>query len=116
MARSPLTVYLPRADLAKLDNLARRAGIARSAFAGDAIRARLIDAPDNPISHEDRLNRLSAAVEELIAIHPDAEAIRSRLADRFAAPNQPIQMGTFHVRSSDDAPHPRSCLEGTAKT
>ena len=48
MARLPLTVYLPRAELAKLETLARRAGIARSAFAGEAIRARLIDTPSDP--------------------------------------------------------------------
>jgi predicted transcriptional regulator len=85
MARLPLTVYLPRAELARLDTLARRAGIARSAFAAQAIRARLIDAPESTDSLEDRINRLRAAVEELISAHPDAEAIRSRLALRFAA-------------------------------
>ncbi len=90
MARLPLTVYLPRAELARLDTLARRAGIARSAFAADAIRARLIEAPDEIGSLEDQINRLRAAVEELISIHPDAEAIRTRLAHRFAIPNQPI--------------------------
>ena len=89
MARLPLTVYLPRTELARLEALARRAGIARSAFAANAIRASLIDAPADADSLEDQIDRLRAAVEDLISIHPDTEAIRSRLANRFAAPNQP---------------------------
>ena len=89
MARLPLTVYLPRAELIKLEGLARRSGIARSAFAAGAIRARLIDETDSPHSVEDRLDYLSMAVEALITIHPDAEAIRSRLAHRSASPDQP---------------------------
>ena len=99
MARLPLTVYLPRAELAKLDTLARRAGIARSAFAGDAIRARLIDTPSDSVGQGDLISFLSAAVEELISIHPDAEAIRSRLAYRFASPNQPEPDGNSPCQS-----------------
>ena len=87
MARLPLTVYLPRAELAKLDTLARRAGIARSAFAGDAIRARLVDTPGDSTGQGDLVGFLGAAVEELLSVHPDGEAIRSRLAHRVALPN-----------------------------
>jgi hypothetical protein len=100
MARLPLTVYLPHADLARLATLARRAGVARSAFAGDAIRAKLIDAPGESIGQDGQLNFVSAAVEELISIHPDSEAIRSRLAQRFAFPNQPNSEGNFPCPNS----------------
>lgn len=99
MARLPLTVYLPRAELAKLDTLARRAGIARSAFAGDAIRSRLVDTPGYSIGQGDLVGFLRAAVEELLSVHPDGDAIRSRLAHRFASPNQAKPEGNVSCQS-----------------
>lgn len=83
MARLPLTVYLPRADLVRLEARARSLGLARSALAGRAITA-LLDSRDG---HEtvltDQLQFLRAATEEMIAAHPDSEAIRARLAARL---------------------------------
>lgn len=99
MARLPLTIYLLRAELAKLDPLARCAGIARSAFAGDAIRARLVDTPGDAIGLGDLVGFLGAAVEELLSAHPDGEAIRSRLAHRVVSPNQSKPEGDVSCQS-----------------
>lgn len=83
MARLPLTVYLPRADLVRLEVRARSLGLARSALAGSAITA-LLDGRDG---HETvlagQLQFLRAAAEELIAAHPQSDAIRARLAARL---------------------------------
>ena len=90
MARLPLTVYLPRADLARLEARARAVGLARSALAGNAIKALL----DGNVAGEteliEQLRFLRIATEELIAAHPQSEAIRTRLAARLAASAQPV--------------------------
>jgi hypothetical protein len=84
MARLPLTVYLARAELIRLDARARTAGLARSAWAGDAIRAALGDmATREGILHEHLLH-LHVSSDELIAAHPDSENIRLRVAARCA--------------------------------
>ena len=83
MARLPLTVYLLRADLVRLEVRARSLGLARSALAGSAIRA-LLDGRDGHDSVlSDQLQFLRAATEELIAAHPHSDAIRARLAARL---------------------------------
>lgn len=89
MARLPLTVYLPRADHARLEARARTAGLARSALAGNAIKALLDgkDAGDTALA--DQLRFLRLATEELIAAHPLSEAIRTRLAARLTASASP---------------------------
>ncbi len=74
MARLPLTVYLPRADLARLEARARAVGLARSALAGNAIKA-LLDGKDvGDTALADQLRFLRLATEELIAVHPQSEA------------------------------------------
>ena len=89
MARLPLTVYLPRADRARLEARARAVGLARSALAGDAIKA-LLDGRDlGDSTRASQLEFLRLATEELIAVHPQSQAIRTRLAARLAASARP---------------------------
>ena len=89
MARLPLTVYLPRADQARLEARARAVGLARSALAGNAIKV-LLDGKDvGDAALADQLWFLRHATEELIAVHPQSEAINTRLAARLAASAQP---------------------------
>lgn len=89
MARLPLTVYLPRSDLARLEARARAVGLARSALAGNAIKA-LLDGKDvGDCALPCQLEFLRLATEELIAVHPQSEAIRTRLAARLAASARP---------------------------
>ena len=89
MARLPLTVYLPRGDLARLEARARAVGLARSALAGNAIKA-LLDGKDvGDTALADQLRFLRLATEELIVAHPHSEAIRTRLAARLAASARP---------------------------
>ena len=89
MARLPLTVYLPRADLARLEARARAVGLARSALAGNAIKA-LLDGKDvGDTTLACQLEFLRLATEELIAVHPQSQAIRTRLAARLAASVRP---------------------------
>lgn len=85
MARLPLTVYLPRADLARLETRARAVGIARSSLAGNAIKALLDGKEAGDTALADQLRFFRFATEELIAVHPQSEAIRTRLAVRLAA-------------------------------
>ena len=89
MARLPLTVYLPRADLARLEARARVVGLARSALAGNAIKALLDgkDVGDSALACQ--LEFLRFATEELIGAHPQSEAIRTRLAVRLTASTRP---------------------------
>ncbi len=82
MARLPLTVYLARADLIKLDARARSAGLARSAWAGNAIRSALGEGANRDDLLFDHLQHLRAASDELIAAHPAAMELRQRIADR----------------------------------
>ena len=89
MARLPLTVYLPRADLARLEARARAAGLARSALAGSAIKALLDGNEAGETARAEQLRFLRIAIEELIAAHPQSEAIRTRLAARLAPSAQP---------------------------
>jgi hypothetical protein len=84
MARLPLTVYLARADLARLEARARSVGLARSALAGSAIKALLDDNEAGETMLAAQLRFLRIATEELIAAHPQSEAIRTRLAARLA--------------------------------
>ena len=89
MARLPLTVYLPRAELARLEARARAVGLARSALAGNAIKALLDGKVEGETALADQLRFLRCATEELIVAHPQSEAIRTRLAARLAASAQP---------------------------
>lgn len=89
MARLPLTVYLLRADLARLEARARAVGLARSALAGNAIKALLDGNEAGEIAFAEQLRFLRLATEELIAAHPQSETIRNRLAARLAASAQP---------------------------
>jgi hypothetical protein len=89
MAKYPLTVYLPRVDLTKLEMLARQSGVTRSAFANDAIQTKLQATSDNVATQHDKLTILGAAVEELIARHPEGDAIRLRLSERLPNFNLP---------------------------
>jgi hypothetical protein len=84
MARLPLTVYLARADLIRLDARARTAGLARSAWAGNAIRSALGDGANRDDLLFDHLRHLRAASDELIAAHPAATELRQRIAARCA--------------------------------
>jgi hypothetical protein len=84
MARLPLTVYLARADFIRLDARARTAGLARSAWAGNAIRSALCDGANRDDLLLDQLRHLRAASDELIAEHPAAADLRQRIADRCA--------------------------------
>ena len=90
MARLPLTVYLPRADLARLEARARGVGLARSALAGNAIKALLDGNEAGATALSEQLRFLRLATEELIAVHPHSEAIRNRLAARLAVSAQPV--------------------------
>ena len=90
MARLPLTVYLPRADLARLQARARAVGLARSALAGSAIKALLDGNEAGDTALTEQLRFLRIAAEELIAVHPQSEAIRTRLAARLSATAQPV--------------------------
>ncbi|NJS14195.1 MAG: ribbon-helix-helix protein, CopG family [Sphingopyxis sp.] len=76
MAKLPVTAYLLRAELAKLDELARAARLTRSTFLCNAIRSKLADQPNAVVG--DEVGFLRAAVQELIGLHPDAAAIRAR--------------------------------------
>lgn len=89
MARLPLTVYLARADLVRLEARARSVGLARSALAGNAITALLDGNEAGETVLADQLRFLRFAAEELIAAHPQSEAIRTRLAARLAPSLQP---------------------------
>ena len=89
MARLPLTVYLPRADLARLEARARAVGLARSALAGNAIKALLDGKEVGDSALACQLEFLRLATEELIAVHPQSQAIRTRLTARLAASAQP---------------------------
>ena len=84
MARLPLTVYLARADLIKLDARARSAGLARSAWAGNAIRSALGDGANREDLLLVHFRHLRAASDELIAAHPAAVELRQRIAERCA--------------------------------
>ena len=90
MARLPLTVYLPRADLARLEIRARSLAMARSALAGHAIRALLDGRDGHDLALAEQLQFLRAAIEELINAQPQADAIRARLVERFD-PTSPAQ-------------------------
>ena len=90
MARLPLTVYLARADLVRLEARARTVGLARSALAGSAIKALLDGNEAGEAALAEQLRFLRLATEELIAAHPQSEAIRTRLAVRLAASVQPV--------------------------
>ena len=89
MARFPLTVYLPRADLVRLEARARAAGLARSALADSAIKALLDGNEAGETALTEQLRFLRLATEELIAAHPQSETIRTRLAARLAPSAQP---------------------------
>ena len=89
MARLPLTVYLARADLVRLEARARSAGLARSALAANAISALLNGDEAGEIALAADLLFLRRATEELIAAHPQSEAIRTQLAARLARAAQP---------------------------
>ena len=89
MARLPLTVYLPRGELARLEARAHAVGLARSALAGSAIKALLDGKEVGGTALADQLRFLRFAIEELIVAHPQSEAIRTRLAARLAASAQP---------------------------
>ena len=89
MARLPLTVYLPRADIARLEARARAVGLARSALAGNAIKALLDGKEVGDTMLAEQLCFLRLATEELIAVHPQSEAIRTRLAARLAGSARP---------------------------
>ena len=89
MARLPLTVYLLRADLARLEARARGIGLARSALAGSAIKALLDGNEAGETMLAGQLRFLRIAAEELIAAHPQSEAIRTRLAARLASSPAP---------------------------
>ena len=89
MARLPLTVYLARADLARLEARARSAGLARSALTANAIKAMLDGNEAGEAALAAQLLFLRLATEELIAAHPQSEAIRTRLAARLATLPQP---------------------------
>ena len=90
MARLPLTVYLARADLVRLEARARAAGLARSALAGNAIKALLNGNEAGETALAEQLRLLRIATEELIAAHPQSEAISTRLAARLAPSMQPV--------------------------
>ena len=84
MARLPLTVYLARADLARLDRRARAAGVAKSAWAGQAINhalGSLATREDVMLAH---LVRLRAVTEEIVSAHPEGSAMHSRIESRCA--------------------------------
>ena len=89
MARLPLTVYLPRTDLARLETRARAVGMTRSAFAGNAIKALLDGEKAGDTALAEQLQFLRLATEVLIAVHPQSEAIGTRLAARLAASARP---------------------------
>ena len=89
MARLPLTVYLARADLIRLNALARTAGLARSAWAGNAIRSALGDGANREDLLLVHLRHLRAASDELIAAHPAALELRQRIADGCAGFTNP---------------------------
>ena len=89
MARLPLTVYLLRADLTRLEARARAAGLARSALGCNAIKALLDGNKAGETALTEQLRFLRLATEELIAAHPQSEAIHTRLAARLAAFAQP---------------------------
>lgn len=89
MARLPLTVYLPRAELVRLEARARTVGLARSALAGNAIKALLDGKEVGDTALSDQLRFLRFAAEELIVAHPQSETIRTRLAARLAVSAQP---------------------------
>ena len=96
MARLPLTVYLARSELVRLEACARAGGLARSALAGNAIRSLLDrhDAGDAALTAQ--LQFLRVAAEELIAAHPQSEAIRARLAARLSATSKPVDESQCH--------------------
>ena len=85
MARLPLTVYLLRGDLARLEARARVVGLARSSLAGNAIKALLDGKEVGDTALADQLRFLRYATEELIVAHPQSEAIHTRLAARLDA-------------------------------
>lgn len=89
MARLPLTVYLLRADLTRLEARARAAGLARSALADSAIKALLDGNEAGETALTEQLRFLRIATEELIAVHPQSEAIRTLLAARLVPSSQP---------------------------
>ena len=89
MARLPLTVYLARADLARLEARARIAGLARSALAGNAIKSLLDGDEADETALADQLRFLRLATEELIAVHPQSDVIRTRLVARLATSAKP---------------------------
>ena len=89
MARLPLTVYLARADLTRLEARARIAGLARSALAGNAIKSLLDGDEADETALADQLRFLRLATEELIAVHPQSDVIRTRLVARLATLPQP---------------------------
>lgn len=96
MARLPLTVYLARSDLTRLEARARAGGLARSALAGNAIR-RLLDRDDaGDVALAAQLQFLCIAAEEMIAAHPQSEAIRVRLAARLSVSAKPDHESQSH--------------------
>ena len=74
MARLPLTVYLPRAELARLEARARAVGLARSALAGNAIKALLDGKEVGDTALAEQLRFLRCATEVPIVAHPQSEA------------------------------------------
>lgn len=93
MARLPLTVYLARAELARIEARARALGMTRSALAGHAIRTLLDGGDGRDGALLEQLQFLRIATEELIAAHPRWEAIHDRMAAHLRGPDQPISKG-----------------------
>ena len=78
MSRHPLTVYLYRPQLLAIEKQARAAGMAKSAWAGQALcRALGEQSSDHALLLEQTL-KVRATLDELVAAHPQKELIRKR--------------------------------------
>lgn len=95
MARLPLTVYLPRAVLTRLEVRARVAGVARSAWALSAIQAALAEPAVGANDVISQLNELRLSMDELVAAQRASALSVSPIKIRQAQPlNHDHQEGT----------------------
>jgi hypothetical protein len=78
MSRYPLTVYLERDQLLAVEKQARAAGMAKSAWAGQVLVRALGEAGSESALLLDQTLKVRATLEELVAAHPQKEAIRKR--------------------------------------
>lgn len=78
MSRHPLTVYLDRSQLLAIEKQSKAAGMAKSAWAGQALMRALGSSGSEAALLLEQTLKIRATVDEIVAAHPQKEVIRKR--------------------------------------